>query len=128
MQVATEHAALKVSMHARTQANDSVLVDSTNSRALDSLPDHVIVLRECLLQRLLVYRYSVHGPTFVLVETEGQVYSTVQAGMLGVLGRKPRNGSDHLKGRLSYELQCDTHQMCSLDAVMLLKIAAIGVR
>ena len=71
MQAATEHAALKVSMHTKTQSNDSILVDSTNSRALDSLPDHVIVLRECLFQRLLVYRHSVHGPTFVLVETEG---------------------------------------------------------
>ena len=48
--------------------------------------------------------------------------------MLGVLGGKPGDGSDHLKGRLSQDLQCDTHQLCSLDAVMLLKIAMIGVR
>ena len=92
--------ALTAAMYSKPCRFDS-LVDSTNLGALNTFPNGVILLREGFLKQLVVQLNSVDAATFMLVQTKGQVYSTVQTRMLWVLGSKPRNSPDNLLGTAS---------------------------
>lgn len=72
------------------------LVNSTDLWTLNILPNGVIVLGEGLLKQLVAQIDSVQTAAFMLVQTEGQVHSTVQTSMLGVQRSKPRDGSNNL--------------------------------